>query len=478
MMGGQIGATSEVGKGSTFWCTARFEKCQTAPARLPPPIVSAHAGAPRILAVDDNETNRNILREQLTNWGFPVETAADGQAALDLLDRAVSTGRPFALAILDMNMPGMSGVDLARRIRASSSLEDTALIMLTSMDSGLSPAEMKECQIVNCLTKPVRQSRLLDALVEAVPGAAVAPPGPHPDEGRTPADTSQPAPAVRREGARILLAEDNEVNQEVAREILTSAGIHCDVAATGSEAVAAVLREPYDLILMDYHMPEMDGLEATRAIRDHEERGELPGRDGRRMPIIGLTASALAADRRRCLEAGMDECLRKPIEPIELLKTVDSRLPPVPRGQDGRPPPESPRQQEAETHRGSDNAPVPQEPAPFDLDELLHRCLGHQDHLQRLLSKFEDKAGELLEGIEESVAAGDAERIAFLAHTLKGMSATLSAPCVRAAAAEMEQLARSKDLLGADECLEVLRRQVQRCLDFLPKAATGTADTR
>ncbi|MGB2821512.1 MAG: response regulator, partial [Phycisphaerae bacterium] len=321
MMGGEIGVASEPGEGSTFWFTARFERLAEHQAQPPRTEESADLASLRVLAVDDNATNRDVLSSQLANWGISAETAPDGESALKLLYRAAADGEPFSLAILDMNMPGINGLDLARSIKSSSKLKDTALIMLTSMTDQPGPSEMKAYGLSGCLTKPVRQSLLFDTVMSAVPSSSAAPRRQAARRG-SPAGGPKRAPTIRKEGARILLAEDNEVNQEVAHGLLTGAGCRCDIVENGQLAVEAVLKEPYDLVLMDCEMPEMHGFDATRVIRQHEKQGKvIGGRDGH-LPIVALTANAIRGDRERCINAGMDDYLSKPIQLDELATVI------------------------------------------------------------------------------------------------------------------------------------------------------------
>jgi len=474
MMGGEIGVASEPGEGSTFWFTARFErqpKPQAAsPARKEAP---ADLASLRVLAVDDNATNRDILRSQLANWGIPAETAGDGESALKLLYRAAADGQPFSLAILDMNMPGINGLDLARSVKSSSKLKDTALLMLTSMRDEPSLSEIEAYGLEGCLTKPVRQSLLFDALMAAVPSSPAAPRR-RPAEKPAPAAGPKPTPEVRKKGARILLAEDNEVNQEVANGLLRGVGCHCDVVENGRLAVEAVLRQPYDLVLMDCEMPEMHGFDATRAIRRHEKEGKvLGGRDGH-LPIVALTANAIRGDRERCLNAGMDDYLAKPMQLEQLVAALNSWLPPAegaeadePQGEEAQAPAPAGAVQAAE----APPAPsiVPEGPAPLDLETLRSRFGGQEEFVERILGKFRKRALQDMEGLREAVAAQDRERIAFVAHSMKGSAANVFAPALREASREMEQLGRSGDLQGAEEGLRRIEEELQHVLAWLPK---------
>jgi len=468
MMGGGIGVESQPGKGSTFWFTARFERPQEGRGRSAQPGATADFRALRALAVDDNATNRDVLDAQLSGWGFSVDTAPDGETALKALYKAAAEGRPFVVAILDMQMPGMNGLDLARTIKASSKLKDTVLIMLTSLADELSPSQIRAYGLAGYLTKPARQSQLFDALASALPAALTGPVA-----SRAPVVAPRAPVEIQRKGARILLAEDNEVNQEVARELLVNAGCHCDVVRNGEEAVEAILGQRYDLVLMDCQMPEMDGFEATRGIREREEQGEVLGAGSGRLPIVALTAGAISGDRERCLDAGMDEYLCKPIDPRQLLETIDSQLSSAAAA-------EEPAVDESDEPQARSDSPDPDAadaPAPFDLAALLQRSMGQRGFVERVLTKFETKAREDLESIEQGVQAGDAERIAFLAHGLKGAAANLSAEALRDVAAKMERVSRSGDLEGLKEDLRTLRKELRRCLDHMAKMTDQMAGT-
>jgi CheY-like chemotaxis protein len=303
-MGGQIGVDSEPGRGSTFWFTVSLTGTPTsAPAR--PPV--AELGGLRVLAVDDNATNRTILREQLLAGGLSVTIVGDGSSALERLRAAVLEGRPFAAAILDMHMPGMDGLTLAHAIRADASIAATVLVLLTSV------GEQGYAEVFAAvLTKPARQSALLKTL------AAVLGVGGRTDTRPTPAhagfaDARQDDEST---GPLILVAEDTGVNQLVARGMLEILGCRVDVVSNGREALAALELTPYAAVMMDVQMPEMDGYEATAEIRRRESAGAV------RTPIIAMTANALEGDHERCLAAGMDDYVSKPVRLPELESAI------------------------------------------------------------------------------------------------------------------------------------------------------------
>ena len=296
-MGGAIGVDSEPGRGTTLWFTVEVAvAAESASAPSPSQTLCGR----RVLVVDDQPLGRRILREQLAAWGITVEEAADGPSALGQLRAAAATGARHDAVLLDMQMPGMDGLQLTVAIAADPALGGVPLVMLSSGgQTGLAVAA-RAAGIATYLTKPVRPTRLREALARALGHPHDHAFAPAPREPALPAD----APAPRR---RILVAEDNRVNQKVAMRLLEKAGHHVDVVANGREAVAALDDAVYDLVFMDCQMPDMDGFEATRAIRA-EEAGT-----SRRIPIVALTANAMQGDRERCLAAGMDDYIAKPV---------------------------------------------------------------------------------------------------------------------------------------------------------------------
>ena len=315
MMHGQIGVESEPGKGSTFWFTARFEK-QLGPPK-PAPDYALDFFNLRVLVVDDNATNRQILRHQLVAWKMQKGSAASGYEALKLMRAAVAADAPYQLALLDMQMPEMDGLSLARAIKADSAISRTRLILLTSLSHVLSPEELKVAGIDAYLVKPVKQSRLFDTVVnvmgqitENIFSKSVE---------QTPANAPIPALAKKR----ILLAEDNIVNQKVALAQLRKLGCSADAVANGLEVLQALEEFPYDLVFMDCQMPELDGYEATRLLRKREQDAAAAGRTQRRIHIIAMTANALKGDREKCLAAGMDDYVSKPVRQSDLRAALE-----------------------------------------------------------------------------------------------------------------------------------------------------------
>jgi two-component system sensor histidine kinase/response regulator len=312
LMGGAIGVTSAATQGSTFWFTVWAGRTAAEPYAEPPPAVSLVGR--RALIVDDNAANRKLLVHLLTTWKLPHAAVASGRAGLEELRRAAAAGQPYELVILDSHMPEMDGLDAAAAIRATALPNLPELVLLTSSGERLNAAELKKHGIAACELKPLHPDKLKVTL-ERVMSTIV------------PAETARArtaTPVALTEGS-ILVAEDNPVNQKVTVLQLRRLGYDADVAATGTEVMAALHRRRYDLVLMDAQMPEMDGIEATRQIRRAQAEGN-PAFLGH-LPVIAMTASAMEADRADCLKAGMDDYLSKPVRPELLREMLERHIP-------------------------------------------------------------------------------------------------------------------------------------------------------
>jgi CheY-like chemotaxis protein len=272
--------------------------------------------------VDDNPAQQGVLRDQFAAWGIPAVIAADGEEALQLLRESAASTTPFRVAIIDRQMPQVDGFDLAMDIRSRHDLRGTALMLVLAAEDQIDPARLHEMGFSGHMTKPIRQSQLFNAIMDCI---AVAEQNPARQErpASGPVGLLTPASATEAQGLRILVAEDNEVNQIVVREVLTRLGHSCDIVPDGKEALEALRRGAYDLMLMDCQMPVMDGFEATREIRRRESGGDMAGTGRTRLPIIALTANAMKGDRESCLGAGMDGYVTKPIDPKELVRALD-----------------------------------------------------------------------------------------------------------------------------------------------------------
>ncbi|MBW8780410.1 MAG: response regulator [Verrucomicrobia bacterium] len=317
LMQGEIGVSSTPGQGSTFWFTARFEK-QTTDAPPADPRGSRLFGL-RVLIVDDNATSRQILRHQLFSWKIQKGSAANGPDALIALREAADEGKPYDLALIDMQMPEMDGLALARAIKADPAIADTRLILLTSLELTLSSQEFKAAGIESCLSKPVKQWLLFDCLISVAEHAGAdggKPVAPVIPSGELFSDSTAPFA-----GLRALLAEDNPINQKVASRQLQKLGFTTDVAANGQEVLASLTQFPYDVIFMDCQMPEMDGYEAARAIRKRENEHDCPWKAP--LHIIAMTANAMMGDREKCFSAGMNDYVSKPVHLNDLMVVLE-----------------------------------------------------------------------------------------------------------------------------------------------------------
>src|SRR6266480_906339 len=386
LMGGEITVTSEVGRGSEFSFTLPF----AAEVAAPRAAGLATLGGRRMLIVDDNQTNRRILRDMLATEGIKVDEASTAGEGLEAIREAAKKRAPYDLAILDVQMPDMDGFQLATAVRADRGLARTRLLMLTSAGQRGDGERCRELGIRGYLTKPMSRADLLEAL-----GTVLA--GPSEDAG-TPEVVTRHTIAESRKSLRVLLAEDNLVNQQVAVAMLVKRGHEVHVSSNGREALEAVQARDYDVVLMDIQMPEMDGFEAAQAIRG------LP--KGKDLPIIGLTAHALSGERERCLSHGMTEYLAKPFKAHELFALVEGTAEPK------RPAPQ----------------PLTAAP-PVDLEgfRATLREAGAESALYSIIDTFVRQAPDRLAALAGAVASGTGTEIAKAAHVYRGAAATIGA---------------------------------------------------
>ncbi|MDY6987920.1 MAG: response regulator [Thermodesulfobacteriota bacterium] len=465
MMGGEIGVESAEGKGSTFWFTAALEKQPK--GREAEVLVPEDIRGKRILVVDDNTTNRKILSEQLRSWECLCEEASGGAEALAMLRQAVAKGDPFGIAILDMQMPKMDGATLGRKIKQDADLTETILVMLTSAGQRGDAARMKGLGFASYLSKPVKPSQLYDCLATVVSGKK----GPRKRPSKS-IVTKHSVSDGRRRKIRILLAEDNITNQQVALHVLEKFGFRAHAVANGKEAVEALETVPYDIVLMDVQMPEMDGFAATREIRNREDRLKaqslkLKGENGissdpsafgfqhsarlEHIPIVAMTAHAMKGDRERCLEAGMDDYTSKPLEPDELLAKIEKWI-----------------KREKKAVLGNEKVPAQghvvlgkkKEPLPVNLDEALERAMGDKDFLEQMLCEFLSRIPGQVEELKAALEQGDGETLQQKAYTLKGSAANLSADRIAATALRLEQMGREGNLQAGEQALGELSDNV------------------
>jgi signal transduction histidine kinase/PleD family two-component response regulator/HPt (histidine-containing phosphotransfer) domain-containing protein len=438
MMGGRIWVESILGEGSSFHFTGTFD-LQPPAAAQPGRADLASVRGLRVLVVDDNATNRRVLAETLAHWQMQPVTVATSQDTLMALEQGQEAHEPFGLVLLDAVMPGLDGFALAERIKQHPGLAAATIMMLTASGQRGDAVRCRELGIASYLTKPIKQSELLDAILTVL--------------GRL-LEQNQPLTLVTRHSLResrqrrhILLAEDSRVNQNLLVRLLENQGQSVVVAENGREVLAALEREAFDLMLMDVEMPEMDGLQIAAAIR-HKER-----QTDRRLPIIALTARATQEDQDRCLEAGMDGCVSKPIRADELLAVVEGML------------------LTTASPAVGESIDRPSE-AVFDRSAALSYVDGDIGLLREMAELFLADYPQQMAKIQAAIANGDRQALTRGAHSLKGVVATFAAKATSEAALRLEMMGENGDLLAAREVYAVLEAEISRLAPVLARLGT------
>ena len=445
-MKGAIHADSEVGVGSTFWFTLPMSKGSVSKVPLEAYEPAAISGT-RILGVDDSETNRRVLSGMLDAWRCRHLEVSSAAEALEALRQGVSEGDPFRIAILDMCMPDVDGETLAKAVKKDPKLRSTSLVMMTSVGTRGDAGRMSKLGFSAYLVKPVRQSHLFDCLAALVGRGSAAGAG---ARKVAPLITRHSLAEQAKRRVRILLAEDNVVNQKVALKTLEKLGYHADVVVDGLEALEALQARSYDLVFMDVQMPRLDGLEATRRIRAPGSRIVDP-----KVPIVALTAHAMAGDRQDCLDAGMDDYLAKPIKLQELAEILAKWATP-------RTVTASTETKTAATTYATALADAQAEGdcRVFDESVLLALLDGDQVAASEIANGYLADVPRQVSSLQAALKKGDTAEVRVRAHTLKGASASVGAGCMRKLSAAIDETAAAGDLNGVDTLVERIERQV------------------
>ena len=471
-MGGKIGLDSTPGMGSTFWFEINFtkqpsQKRSTGPLGLGP----ANLSEARILIVDDNQINRVVLKKNVEVLGCRVDAVTSGAKALESLRNAYRVGDPYHVVLLDMQMPGMDGEQTARAVKSDPAVKDVKILILTSMGQRGDAARLEALGCSGYLLKPVKQQLLFDAVAAVLERQ---------EERSASLVTRHSIAEHKKLGLRVLLAEDNPINQKLAVVLLQKAGYSVDAVENGALALEKVQENQYSAVLMDVQMPELDGLEATRKIREVERN------TGHHIPIIAMTAHAMQGDRERCLAAGMDDYVSKPLEPKVLFNVLDRWAQTGEKAaeevQDYSSPADVFSADLDDGLFGENESFVSPEPegttpamqsisytdmVPVDFDAALHRFDGDRAFMMEMLQEFKAHLPDRLKEIKAALQAADAGSLTRVAHNLKGISLNFSADAVADIALKLEETGKREDLTGASALAAQLDVEVRRLEDYL-----------
>ena len=478
-MGGKIGLHSTSGIGSTFWFDIKFEKQPRQLPRTGPLVLKpVKMQASRILIVDDNQTNRTILVKMVEGFGCRVDTASTGSKGVELLRNGYHAKDPYRVVLLDMQMPGMDGEQTARTIKSDPAIKDAKILVLTSMGQRGDAARLQALGCSGYLLKPVKQKMLYEALIAVLNQKG--------EKGQS-LVTRHILSEQKRFDQRLLLAEDNPINQKLAVVLLQKAGFSVDVVENGIQAVERVKTEAYSVVLMDVQMPEMDGYEATDQIRSWEKEA------GKHIPIIAMTAHAMQGDRERCLEAGMDDYITKPLEPRVLFNAISRWI------QTDHPADQSSAKKEIVDYSSSSdlfssnfedglfgeegtaassttNQPVraflPESLsglAPINLESVLYRFGDDRAFMMEMFNEYMERLPERLAEFHKALRDNDPATLGRVAHNLKGISQNFNAEPLAIISQALERVGVSENLAGAQELVDHLDDEIRRLQDYASK---------
>ena len=429
LMSGKIGVLSREGSGSEFWFTLSLKKQQNAPEEQSVRSIENT----RIIAVDDNSTNRRLISLLLDSWKSDYAVAEGGDSALKQMREATASGKPFEIASLDMQMPGMDGEELGRRIVAAEDIDTPKMIVMSSIGARGDAARLHELGFSAYLTKPVKQSQLYDCLARVN--------GLEPEaKKKAPLITRHSLKESRKASLKILIAEDNAVNQLVAVKILEKLGYRADVVGNGAEAVEALTRIPYQIVFMDCQMPVKDGYEASAEIRLKKDSVKNPD-----VVIIAMTANALKGDREKCIQAGMDDYISKPVTPKTISEVLDKWSSKV----------------------MSEDVTIDDTAGVFDSSKLEEDFEGDVDTIREVLRMFLDTARKNMEELAGAIRSGEPRQVRIIAHTLKGSALNIGAGVFSESAARLEKLAGGEDLANAEVLHRVMDSEFTRLVSVL-----------
>ena len=436
MMGGKIWVESEDGKGSKFYFTASLDISTQTPVPAPAESPASLLDLP-ILIVDDNATNRRILLEMTSSWGAKPQAVSSGPEAIEVLLKAAQSGKAFPIAIIDGQMPDMDGFVLAQNIKSNPAISGTRLAMLTSAGQRGDAARCRELGIAAYLLKPISKTELLSgtlAVLTQEEGASKTLVTRH-----SLREAQRPLVPECSRYLRVLVAEDNPINQKVVVSMLEKLGHRTTIANNGKEALTLSAERVFDVVFMDVQMPEMDGLTATKAIREREKAV------GGHIPIIAMTAHAMKGDRERCLAAGMDGYLSKPVKGEEIEQTLAALLP-------------------------AENAPLPSKPMAWDRSKALERLGGDETLLQQILAIFLEEYPKHVAKLESAISSQNPEQLERTAHSLKGELSYMGATEVSQLARRLEEMGKNRELGSSGEVLAALEGQLS---DFVQLVRTA-----